>query len=90
MAQAIKARHTIDARLAHAERRAKNLELHEQRRKDTHVALLQNEYIRHKEITKRHPGIPHDHEFRARKRTIKQLLLELEAHRSRRQGLPAF
>ncbi len=81
----IKAKHNIDERIKHAERRAKNIELHDQRRKDTLIANLQNEYISYKEHIKAHPRIPQYGEFRARKRTIKAMLQGLGGHK---KGLP--
>ena len=85
-------KHDMEARIAHKKRAAANVVLRNQHLKDFHVAVLQGEHARLKDLTRANPQMARAGELKARKRTIKQLLQSHGAYTPQRpgQGIPLF
>ncbi len=84
--------HDMEARIKHKKRAQANVAIRNQHLKDFHIAVLQGEHKRLKELTRANPQLPMAGELKARKRTIKQILRTHDSYNPQRpgQGIPLF
>ncbi len=85
-------KHDMEARIHYKKRAQANVVVRNQHLTDFHIAVLQGEHTRLKELTRAMPQMPMAGELKARKRTIKQILRSHDSYNPQKpgQGIPMF